>query len=74
MERFYFELIFDGGSHIEINALFAPTLTIAMEFFDDLYLELHRENTQHPSAIRLRPRDSDEELALYAMHCDAVVG
>jgi hypothetical protein len=43
-----------------------------MEFFDGLYLELHRDNTRHPNLIRLLDQDGEEELALYATHFDAL--
>jgi hypothetical protein len=43
-----------------------------MEFFDGLYLELHRDNTRHPTTLRLLDQEGEEELALYATHFDAL--
>jgi hypothetical protein len=72
MQQFSYELHFESDAHIEINTLFAENLIIAMEFFDGLYLELHRDNTRHPNLIRLLDQDREEELALYATHFDAL--
>ena len=72
MQQYSYELHFESDAHIEINTLFADNLTIAMDFFDGLYLELHRDNTRHPSTIRLLDQAGEEELALYATHFDAL--
>ena len=72
MQQYSYELHFESDAHIEINTLFAENLIIAMEFFDGLYLELHRDNTRHPNLIRLLDQDGEEELALYATHFDAL--
>ena len=72
MQQYSYELHFESDAHIEINTLFAENLIIAMEFFDGLYLELHRDNTRHPNPIRLLDQDGEEELALYATHFDAL--
>lgn len=72
MQQYSYELHFESDAHIEINTLFAETLTIAMDFFDGLYLELHRDNTRHPNTIRLLDQAGEEELALYSTHFDAV--
>jgi hypothetical protein len=72
MQQYSYELHFESDAHIEINTLFAENLIIAMEFFDGLYLELHRDNTRHPNLIRLLDQDDEEELALYATHFDAL--
>jgi hypothetical protein len=72
MQHYSYELYFESDAHIEINTLFAENLIIAMEFFDGLYLELHRDNTRHPNLIRLLDQDGEEELALYATHFDAL--
>jgi hypothetical protein len=72
LQQYSYELHFESDAHIEINTLFAENLIIAMEFFDGLYLELHRDNTRHPNLIRLLDQDGEEELALYATHFDAL--
>jgi hypothetical protein len=72
MQQYSYELHFELDAHIEINTLFAENLIIAMEFFDGLYLELHRDNTRHPNLIRLLDQDGEEELALYATHFDSL--
>jgi hypothetical protein len=72
MQQYSYELHFESDAHIEINTLFAENLIIAMEFFDGLYLELHRDNTRHPDLIRLLDQDGEEELAVYATHFDAL--
>jgi hypothetical protein len=72
MQQYSYELYFESDAHIEINTLFAENLIIAMEFFDGLYLELHRDNTRHPNLIRLLDQDGEEELAFYATHFDAL--
>ena len=72
MQQYSYELHFESDAHIETNTLFAENLTIAMEFFDGLYLELHRDNTRHPNLIRLLDQGGEEELAVYATHFDAL--
>jgi hypothetical protein len=72
MQQYSYELYFESEARIEINTLFAETLTIAMEFFDGLYLELHRDNTRHPTTLKLLDQQGEEELALYATHFDAL--
>jgi hypothetical protein len=72
MQQYSYELYFESEARIEINTLFAETLTIAMEFFDGLYLELHSDNTRHPTTLRLLDQEGEEELALYATHFDAL--
>jgi hypothetical protein len=73
MQQFRYELHFESQAHIEINDLFAESDHVAQEFFNNLFLQLHFENTQQPSLIVLRRRETDEELARYATHFDAVV-
>jgi hypothetical protein len=73
MQQFRYELHFDADAHIEINDLFAPGDHDALAFFNDLFLQLHHENAQHPNLIVLRRRDTEEELARYTTHFDAVV-
>lgn len=72
MQQYSYELHFESDAHIEINTLFAENLTIAMEFFDGLYLELHRDNTRHPDTLRLLDQAGEEELARYTTHFDAL--
>jgi hypothetical protein len=72
MQQYSFELYFESEARIEINTLFAENLTIAMDFFDGLYLELHRDNIRHPNIIRLLDQAGEEELARYTTHFDAL--
>jgi len=72
MQQFLYELHFESDAHVEINDLFAANHHDALAFFDNLFLELHVENTQHPSVLVLRERDTGDELARYTTHFDAV--
>lgn len=72
MQQFFYELHFESDAHVEINGLFAANHHDALAFFDNFFLGLHVENTQHPSVIVLRERDTGDELARYTTHFDAV--
>lgn len=72
MQQFVYELHSESDAHREVNDLFAANDNDALAFFSNFFLELHRENTQHPSVIVLRRRETDEELARYTTHFDAV--
>jgi len=72
MEFFHYDLIYPDTGEMEINALFAENVDVAVDFFDRLFLELHQEREHLPAQIRLRHRDSEETLATYDMHADAV--
>lgn len=74
MEFFRYDLIYEHSGVVEINELIAEDVESACGFFDTLFLDLHAENTDRPEQIRLRRRDSDEPVAHFAMHFDAVRG
>jgi len=72
MEIFHYDLIYPDKGEMEINALFAENVDVAVDFFDRLFLELHQEREHLPAQIRLRHPDSDDALATYDMHADAL--
>ena len=72
MEEFHYEYVFDSDHLIEVNTLFSPSLEIALQWFDDTFLQLHADLKTQPDLIRLRKKDSDETIAEFATHFDAV--
>jgi hypothetical protein len=72
MQQFLYELHFESEAHIEINDLFAADDHVALSFFSDFFMTLHQENTQHPSVVVLRRRETGEEMARYTTHFDVV--
>lgn len=72
LEFFRYDFIYEQRGVVEINELITEDLDSACGFFDTLFLELHADNTDRPEQIRLRRRNSDEPVAHYAMHFDAV--
>jgi len=74
MQRFCYDLMFDDIHHRIENQLLAPSLAVALDFFDGYYLQLHREMTEKPSSLILRSSPDEEEIARYEMHFDALSG
>jgi len=72
MEEFHYDFVYHDQQLIEINTLFAPSLEVALGWLDETYLTVHAEAESKPDLIRLRKKDSDDTIAEFATHFDAV--
>jgi hypothetical protein len=63
-----YDFIYDKEGLIEINELLCGDIGAAYAFIDDLYMELHFEQSSKPDRIRLRVSDSEEHLLLWETH------
>jgi hypothetical protein len=72
MQRFLYDIVYEAQGVVDINELFAENSESALQFFDRLFLELHRDGAHQASEIRLRTRGEEREIARYALHWDAV--
>ena len=72
IHRYLYDFIYHEQGLVEINELFCEDLAVAYTFFDDLYLELHRDKDHTPDQIRLREQGSEEPLLVMDTHFDAL--
>ena len=63
-----YDFIYDKEGLIEINELLCGDIGAAYAFIDDLYMELHFDQSSKPDRIRLRVSDSEEHLLLWETH------
>jgi hypothetical protein len=81
MDWFEYWLIFDDEECVETHSVICSGLDEAMGLFDELYLQLHLSGAvedygltsdRRPSAIALREKDGEENLASYELHLDVM--
>jgi hypothetical protein len=72
MRTYCYELHYTNQGHHELNTLLAESLEIAIEFFDNFYLTLHRQGTPLPECLVLRLEPEGTELLRYDTHQDVV--
>jgi hypothetical protein len=63
-----YDFIYDKEGLIEINELLCGDIGAAYAFIDDLYMELHFDQSCKPDRVRLRVSDSEEHLLLWETH------
>ena len=63
-----YDFIYDKEGLIEINELLCGDIGAAYAFIDDLYMELHFEQSSKPDRIRLRVSDSEDHVLLWETH------
>jgi len=55
----------------EENVLFAPTLDVAIEWFNNFYLEVHADGRSNVERIDLHDPD-DEKILSYSTHTEVL--
>jgi len=69
-ERFLCDFLYHQDHRIEITEVIALDLWEAYEWMEETFLELHREPTSTPDAVRLR--NEDQVLSVWETHFDVV--